>query len=393
MKGYMLGFGAVLVLVGAGVDYDSLSRSRGLALGQMSAADYVNSIPDRFNAYRADQATAEALAERQAVPARDHLGAAADGWTRRDWTIDDEAALHGLTPDQYAAWKKSLQKGTFATGAAATMSPTDQKRKARQTYVYQNGPQIIEVIATFEPAADPDDAPAGGVGALVTSLSKSLKAQTKKQGFAFVDGVAYVDDRTAWKDTDTPNTVPFLTLEARLGDQIMLKIRARSSDAAVRQVIDAVDHDALNAMLDTPFPDVGSQNPALDIDGQIALADLHLSHEQARDAALLAEYKAQLDQTGKVEIVAPLPRDTIMDDAMRAEMERQLAARGETMPPLVVAPAKDVTSAQTAATRQTAEPLTPREDRSIARPDATATVLNNAACTTENGIKRCRVSN
>lgn len=383
MKGYVLGFGAVMLLVGAGVDYDSLSRAQGVALGTLSASDYAASIPARITALRADKAVASALAERQAVPPVDHLGPPPEGWTRRAWTIDDDAALHGLSPEDYAAWKKSLRKGPFATGAAAEMSATDRKRKERSTVVYQNGPQIIEVMATFTPQDPASDAAATVSPAVITQIAARQQTQARKQGFAYVDGVAYIDDRSGWSAGDTAGSVPFLTVRASLGDQITLAIRSRASDAALRQVIDQIDHAALNAMLDRPFPDVGPHMPHLDVAGQIALADLHLAAELARDAAILADYKAQMDRTGSAAVIPPQPRLSAMDAAMRAELDNRLAAQGQTMPSMPAAAARSAAPAVPSATETVA----------IRRPDGAPASRAGDGCSTEAGFKRCRVGN
>lgn len=389
MKGYVAGFGGLLLLVGAGVDYDSLSRAQGVPLGTVSAVDYATYIPARISDYRAKAAAAQALAELQAVPPVDHLGAAPGGWERRAWTADDEAALHGLTPDDYAAWKKSLKKGAFATGAAAQMTPTEIKRRERQAVTYLSGAQIVEVTATFKPAG-PSDAPVAGVTqAQINDITVQLKTHNKKLGFGFVDGVVYIEDRTDWKPGDSVETVPFITVWATLGDQIALHIRARATDDAVRQVITTFDHDALNAMLQAPFADVGSQNPALDVAGQIKLANLHLAAEQARNVSILADYKAQMDKTGKVSAPAPQPRTTAMDDAMRAEFQTQLAARREAMP----APSDATTAARADSSGTAARDPTDVAKTTQRRPVETAAGLANKDCRVENGTKRCRVGN
>jgi hypothetical protein len=98
-----------------------------------------------------------------------------------------------------------------------------------------------------------------------------------------------------------------------------------------------------------------------------------------------------MDKTGKVSASAPQPRTTAVDDAMRAEFQTQLAARGEAMP----APSDAATAAHADASRSgTAAPdQTDVAKTTLRRPVETAAGLANKDCRIENGIKRCRMGN
>lgn len=401
MKGYVLAFGAVMLLVGAGVDYDSQSRALGMALGQLSPQAYAASIPQRIDAYRAEQAAAQALAERQAVPPVDHLGPAPEGWTRRAWTADDEAALHGLTPEQFAAWKKSLQKGNFATGKAAPLSQTEIKTRERSRVIYQKGQQIVEVAAIWKPL----EREKGGITNNMTKVvaSRMEMFTTQPAGFAFVDGVAYLKDTGIFAEDANRDDAPFITVSAQLGAQVELEIRSRASDASTRDIIAVIDHDALNAMLDQPSPDIGSHMPAFDVPTQIELAATFEELERARQEAVFAEYEARIQDKGLIGMVAPLPRAEALNDEMRAKIDAMATAkpkddRAETGQRETDSP--NVTERRAAflerlggasAPPAAAAPDAPADGVTIRRPATTARMPGEDACTTQNGVKRCRV--
>lgn len=110
-KGYILGFGVVLALVGGAVDYDRMSKEQGVALGQIGAGEYFQSFKSRYDGVVEARADKKALEERQAVEPRVHLAAAPEGWQRMPWTPDIEAWINGLT--------------------VAELGPEKRKRRAR----------------------------------------------------------------------------------------------------------------------------------------------------------------------------------------------------------------------------------------------------------------------
>lgn len=384
MRGYGLGFGVVLALVGLALDYDDVSRRAGVGFGSLAVQNYAATIPARITAYRAQAAATQALTARQGTAPAMHLGPAPAGWDRLDWTPEVAAWLNGMTPEDYAAWQAHLTRNDSPLTRPKPLSATEIRRKQQTAVIYRRDPEVIEVTATWQPVPD---APRG-VAAQVTAMARMALNEQVEAGFAFVDGVAYVVPAHA-----SGAAAPFRTLHARIGPQVTLTLRARASDAAIRAVLDQIDHGALNAMLDQPLADVGDHQPTLTVEGQMRLADLYIAAENAREAALAKAHQdtvANATALNMLTIKGPQPlTDITADPTLRAEIARQTLAGTAVQPaaaalPPEPAPPAPVSAAPVKINRIAGDTALPGT-HIVQQRGVTAT------CRIDNGVKRCRI--
>lgn len=322
-KGYILGFGVVLALVGGAVDYDRMSKEQGVALGQIGAGEYFQSFKSRYDGVVEARADKKALEGRQAAEPRTHLAAAPEGWQRIDWTPDIEAWINGLTVAELEAWKKEkARKGGPMSSSIGGPTATDIKRKTRQGYIYHKGAQVVEVIATWKPVPKEQR---GIMANTVGFINLAMNSQVQK-GFAFIQGVPYSVTYSNYDWESEARAAPFKRISAQIGLQVEIQIRARTTDQAVRDILAGIDHAALNAMLDEPMPNVDPDMPLLTVDGQIQMAELAIEAERERRAVMQEEYQKNINGgLGMFVAKAPTPRtQATMDEEMRSALERQL---------------------------------------------------------------------
>ena len=322
-KGYILGFGVVLALVGGAVDYDRMSKEQGVGLGQIGAGEYFQSFKSRYDGVVEARADKKALEERQAVEPRVHLAAAPEGWQRMPWTPDIEAWINGLTVAELEACKKEkARKGGPMSSSIGGPSATDIKRKERQGYIYHKGAQVVEVIATWKPIPKEQR---GIMANMVGFINLALNSQVQK-GFDFIQGVPYSVTYSTYDWESEARAAPFKRISAQIGLQVEIQIRARTTDQAVRDILAGIDHAALNAMLDEPMENVDPNMPLLTVDGQIQMAELAIEAERERQAVMQEEYQKNINGgLGMFVAKAPTPRThATMDEEMRSALERQL---------------------------------------------------------------------
>lgn len=251
---YAIGFALVAITAVAGTDYAMKSRAEGLTFGAYPVGDYVTGHLDRYRAAEA----ARDKARRQGEAARLHLPEPPDGWERRAFVPDFEAVE--------AARLAALPEAQRARAAAAAGGLVGQMRQdkaraaaskaiAAEVWEYVRGDEVIRLSARFvageEGRPDPEH--------------MRLMAAAGPEGYALIAGVPYMRAHAGQDMVTAPEGGgeggAALRLEAYLGDQVRIGVFARAGEAAVRDLLAGIDHDALNLMLDQPLAAVGSMAP------------------------------------------------------------------------------------------------------------------------------------
>ncbi|PWE34372.1 hypothetical protein DDZ14_01295 [Maritimibacter sp. 55A14] len=295
MNYFALGFGVIAATAVAGLDYATQARQ---IPGGLSVVAYVQTIPARFNVAQDETRAAEEKAARQAQPASIHLPEPPAGWTRRALT-DADRALLDLLPPQPSAREKALTAELKESTVAGALLDLDARKaeaaraeRDAQTWVYQKGEDIVALRASYSRTRTPR----GMQGLAIEISDNNVAAMVGREGFAVIQGVAYSRNLGL---LGARAEAPYREFNGSLRDEVKILARARASDAAVREILAAIDYDGLNAMLDTPLDNVGSNAPVLSVEEQKRLADAEVNIR--RDRHLAAARAAEDRLKGKAD--------------------------------------------------------------------------------------------
>ena len=267
MKLHVVGFVLVVGLVVAGADYSMQARKAGLSIGQLGVGGYIDTFSDRIDATKEAAALrkeASALRERQKQLARIHLPQAPEGWIRREWSEGDNSHIMPLL-DENASEDAGI---TTAMGdlLAMDVAPTE-RRLQHGIWIYEHGGEIIALSANYR---KPGSAHSGFSAVTVNLVAANKKMLSGIKAYALIQGVAFGENilKIAGSEPDR-----FRSFSAKIGTDITLGIRASASDEAILSLLKSIDYDALNAMLDQPMPDIGSNAPAIDPAREIEIVE------------------------------------------------------------------------------------------------------------------------
>jgi hypothetical protein len=276
MNYFAIGFGAVAVAALGAIDYANQANAAGEAPGSYSAAAYFATYIARVASVRAarDQ-TAETSArdERREAGARIYLPDAPAGWTRRAWTEGDNSALQMPERKDLVSNVPDLLKNMAAKSAHAA-----EERRNAETWVYQQGDQMIAVRAKYQPRDDARSL----TGAVGDTIAATAGAMAGRQGWAVIDGVAY--GRTL-ADLAAPGArftsragTPFDAFEAPIGlhDAVQISVLSNAAERDLSAVLGAIDYDGLNGLLSYSLAHIGSDAPSLPPEAEADMADAML---------------------------------------------------------------------------------------------------------------------
>jgi hypothetical protein len=272
MNYFAIGFGAVALTAVGAIDYVNQAGAAGETPGRFGPGVYFATYSARVEAVRearAVAADAKGFDQRRKAGARASLPDAPDGWARRAWLDGDNSAVSVSPPSNSSNNTPDLLKNMAAKSAKA-----DEKHRDSETWVYQQGEQIIALRARYQPRDD--------VRSLTGAVADKLAANAfvPRVGWAVIGGVAYSQTSAEFGTPGVPFVseagMPFLAYEAPIGfhDSVQISVLSNASEAAVRAVLGAIDYDGLNALLTYPLVYVGTNAPAVPIAAQPHMADL-----------------------------------------------------------------------------------------------------------------------
>ncbi len=276
MNYFALGFGAVALTALGAVDYANQASAAGQAPGTYTASAYFASYGGRMTALREARAAAAEAKDREvrrSNGARPYLPDAPEGWRRRAWADGDNSAIERAQPGLVADDAPDLLKNFAVKGERAA-----EKQRDAETWVYQNGRQLVAIRAAY--TAREGERNLAAVQGTLAPMGRD--ASGRQTGWAVIGGVAYAAQQADANDAAAPHVslvgTPFLSLEANLGfhDEITLTVQSNTNLAATRAILAKVDYDGLNALLSYPLPYIGSAAPAISPETERQLATVML---------------------------------------------------------------------------------------------------------------------
>ncbi len=254
-----IGFGAVLLIAGIGVDYYQQSLRQEVELGELSVAGYIDTIKERIDGVRQGTADVMALAElkeRQKAGARRYLPEAPNGWERRAWADGDNSQITDLPPELSKIEQAQNETPKFVSSLLAAEEVGKQKRLNAEAWVYQRGGDIVSVRAWFSPDRKVTAFTASTINMDPDEMPKSGKIK----GWGVIDGVAFGKVGSF----DASNAPRYTKLYATIGfgAEVNLRVRGNASDEVIREILNAIDFDGLNGLLPRPWEHVGKDAPA-----------------------------------------------------------------------------------------------------------------------------------
>ncbi len=313
MNYFALGFGAVALTALGAVDYANQASAAGQAPGTYTASAYFASYGGRMTAMREARAAAAEAKDREArrsTGARPYLPDAPEGWSRRAWADGDNSAIERAQPGLVADDAPDLLKNFAAKGERAA-----EKQRDAETWVYQNGSEIVAIRAAYTAREGERNLAAAVQDTLAPMGRGGSGAQT---GWAVIGGVAYAAQQADTNDAAAPHLslvgTPFVSLEAHLGfhDEITLTVQSNTDFAATRAILAEVDYDGLNALLTYPLPYIGSAAPAISPETERQLATVMVDIREDLLSRRSTEAQAWLAQAASPEGAMKLALDEVV---------------------------------------------------------------------------------
>ena len=265
MANWILGgcLGAAVSAFGL-ADYADQSRMTGVPLGEIGFLDYLGQYGVPSSAHRAEmQPPAEVTPDDPRV----YLPQPPGGWVRRHWTEGDNTWLH---KDRKQAEKQdaSGKDTVFNRWLAKALTHRDvyaQRRAFSSGWVYEQGDDIIFIGADVLEKPGRNSIVARGV----SGVDSALNRMTSREGFAVVQGMPFVENK---HEADTKRL--FRSFEGRLGygQEIRVRVRSHTTEAALRDFLGRIDYTGLNGLLDAPVPGIGPDALELGADAKQMLA-------------------------------------------------------------------------------------------------------------------------
>ncbi len=264
MKLQVIGFGIVMALAVLGVDLSMQARKTDQSIGQMGFAGYVDTIKGRYG----EVLEARALKERQKQLAKVHLPEAPEGWTRREWADGDNSKILPSKHDDLNS-DAEMQE---ALGGQMSLSFNN---RAREVWVYESGDEMVSLGVVYSKPKT-----TGGIqGVALKVIAGNISAMSSTEAFALIQGVAFGSNHLFGVQDEEK---PYRVFKAGIGTDIKMIVRANASDESIHMLLNAIDYDALNAMLDHPVETVGTTMPKASAEESLQTAQDIL--EQKRNA-------------------------------------------------------------------------------------------------------------
>ncbi|MEO0659358.1 MAG: hypothetical protein AAFY74_18090 [Pseudomonadota bacterium] len=199
---------------------------------------------------------------------KQHLPKSGDGWTRRSFARGENRGLLLTSVDPGLASQEASARMTLKFGYFD-----------RFGWVYEKGPHIVAI--NVRPVRRTQEAHETTLVALTGQPTHDLDAdiQQSDRGWAVIGGVPF--SRRDFPSSAGRRVRGFI---GRLGDShgVRIDVRALAPDIAVRELLERIDFDGLNAFLDPVLPHVGSNARPIEIGEQASVAQDDLNHRLRR---------------------------------------------------------------------------------------------------------------
>lgn len=288
MKLQVFGFAIIMAAAVGGVDYSMQARETDQSMG---VGGYIDSVTNRYHAV----VEAQALKGRQKQEVKIHLPEAPEGWLRREW-VEAHTAQIEIDSSQMSSWEKrklaANELSIMVGGMLATNISLAARTQRNEVWVYEKGDEVIALRVAFSKVGASKRFP--GVDKKIDALN-GLEMDTSAY-FETVQGVVFAQ---VWPNVALPTPVTYRGFSARMGNNVMIGVRASATDASVLVLLEQVNYDGLNGMLDQALVGVGSQ--AGDVVSAQQLALIEKMNDQKEVA--VAEDVAAVEASEVSEIV------------------------------------------------------------------------------------------
>jgi len=290
MEGFrFLGFIVVGLTVVAGLDYYQQDKK---TEGRMTLSGYAENINQRFNLYQDEKLVQQAQRARQdrwdAGP-KPFFPESPSGWTRHALTdTDDKTVSNAL------ALFVSLPKIAFDDAPAELTQMMDASNKRqmraleRTSRLYSKGDDLILLNISFKERSSRNTV----AGLAMSGQLAFMESMKKKEGFAVVDGVAFVEETDDLLNDDKQQAYRKITGRVGFDQEVIISLRASAGDDSIRDILNVIDYAGLNALLALPASVVG-KGIEVPLDQQPEIADemIALYDEMKRKQTELGQKK------------------------------------------------------------------------------------------------------
>lgn len=255
---WSMGAAGLVAIAAIGVvDYKQKAEASGATISTFSISGYMDALGRQSDAAQAKRAEKDAIAEltaRQSAGTLMYLPQAPEGWTRRAWSEGDNSAIappaRGISTDEQeirAAISSSPMAGLLATDEKI------DKSNDKHSWVYARDADLVAVSAKLLQPVRTDTVS----GMAMSMLSANMGGFVQQNGFAVVQGVAFVENGA---DILSEKKATYRSFEAfiGMGQEVHLRVRAAidTPDDAVFEILNAIDYVGLNALLAKPLAGV-----------------------------------------------------------------------------------------------------------------------------------------
>ncbi|WP_170409861.1 hypothetical protein [Ruegeria atlantica] len=249
-----IGFALIVCLVVAGLDYYQQDKKSD---GTLSFSGYVETISTRFDQSQKEREVKQAARERQKhwdAGAKPYLPKPPEGWAQYALTDAETKAVSrvlaefGPTPLVSAISDPTELQKLNAVGREGALRKLDETGA-----VYEKEDELVWLDITLKPQAARNTM----AGLALSAQSAFLDGMKAEQGYAVIDGVAFIE--TTGNLLDDTQKTDHRAFTGRIGfdQEVVIRLHADASDATIREFLGLVDYASLNAMLPHPALVVG----------------------------------------------------------------------------------------------------------------------------------------
>ncbi|MCG7519476.1 hypothetical protein [Ruegeria sp. Ofav3-42] len=278
-----LGFGLIVVLVVAGLDYYQQDKK---SEGTLSFNEYVETISERFDRSQQKREAKKADREREKLwdaGAKSYLPKPPTGWAQHAMTEADNSAVStaltefGLTP------LISSISGPAELVALNSAGKEGAIRKLDETgAVYSNDSEVIWLDISLKPKSARNTM----AGLALSAQSAFLGGMKVEEGYAVIDGVAFMETTGNLLDNDERPRYRAFTGRIGFDQEVVIRLHTDAKDATIRDFLGRVDYAGLNQLLPLPALVVGKGiNVPLEQQSEIA-DEMHKLYEAMQNAQL-----------------------------------------------------------------------------------------------------------
>ncbi len=272
---FAIGFVGILACVGVGMEYHRQSVQAGVPFSEFGPSQFVAGVKESVRSTikeRSDNIAAVKRASKWQGEMRSHLPDAPEGWTRRGFDEGDNSAVVPEGQKATRGYGRDHHLSQFKHETFANMKNLKhvykQERSGQSdedflldmmqasTYVYEKGDEtvLIELLKKDEQETESES----GI-TLAKSLARDLgkgKFDKEPEPFAVIAGIPFFEAF----DKEGLMLGHYRVLYAKIGlnEEVRFIVHANASSSSTRDILRAVDFEALNGLLRIPMKHVSN---------------------------------------------------------------------------------------------------------------------------------------